>query len=74
MVKTSTEDKAWQAQDDLRTLQAAEEIRKSRPRLNAANTEAKKQMAALNKITKSPPKPKRMQSSTPKAKAKGRKR
>ena len=44
-------DKQWQAQDDLRTLQNADEIRKSKARLNAAQAEAKKQMDALKKVS-----------------------
>ncbi len=74
MAVISNDEKSWQAQSDLHTLQQAEEIRKNRPRLNAANTEAKKQMAALNKITKSPPKPRKARGSAPKARAKGKKR
>ena len=50
--RKSAEDRKWQAQDDLRTLQRAQEIQADRSRLNAAKTEVKNQMAALSKVAK----------------------
>ncbi len=45
-------DKKWQAESDLRTLQAAREIEASRARLSAAKRVADEQMKALSKLTK----------------------
>lgn len=45
-----SEDKKWQAEDDLRTLQRAQEIQKSRSRLSAAKRIAKEQVDALKKV------------------------
>ncbi len=44
------EDKKWEREEDLRTLQRAEEIRKDPKRLQAAKKEAKEKMSALKKI------------------------
>ena len=44
------EHKQWEAQDDLRTLERAEQIRGSAARMRAAQAEAKRQMAALGKV------------------------
>lgn len=43
-------DKNWQAEDDLRTLMRACEIRKDKDRFAAARKLAKKQLADLKKI------------------------
>ena len=72
---TMTEHKQWEAQDDLRTLERAEEIRKSSARMRAAQTEAKRQMAALGKVAgpaKKKAAPKRK--ATVRTRAKARKR
>lgn len=45
-----SEDQKWQAQDDLRTLARAEEIRTDPSRLGAAKREATEQKKALEKI------------------------
>jgi hypothetical protein len=44
------QEKKWQAESDLRTLQAAKEIEASRARLSAAKRIAEEQMKALAKI------------------------
>lgn len=44
------EDKKWRAQDDLRALQRAEEIRKDKERMKAAKECAKEQMNNLKDI------------------------
>jgi hypothetical protein len=46
------EDKAWQARQDLRTLQEAKEIQRDRHRITAAEAEALKQIAAINSVVK----------------------
>lgn len=43
-------EKKWQAEDDIRTLQRAEEIKKDKGRMNAAKQVAKSQMQELKKI------------------------
>lgn len=40
----------WEAQDALRTLQRAEEIRGNKPLMKAATTEAKAQIKALSSV------------------------
>ena len=45
-------DRQWQARDDLRVLQQAQEIQQNRARLARAKAEAEAQMAALAKTTK----------------------
>ena len=50
-MKMSAQEKKWQAEDDLRTLQRAAEIRKDKGRLAAARKCAKEQMAALQKVS-----------------------
>ena len=44
------DEKKWQAQDDLRTLQRAREIEANRSRLAAAKREADAQLKALQKV------------------------
>ena len=43
-------DRKWQAQDDLRTLRQAEEVRVSSGRLKAAQRMADQEMRALEKV------------------------
>jgi len=45
-------EKEFQAQDDLRTLKNAEEIKKSKPRMGAAKKMAKQEMKAIAKVIK----------------------
>lgn len=45
-------EKRWQAEDDLRTLQRADEIKKDTKRMKAAECCAKEQVAALQKVLK----------------------
>lgn len=51
-IRLSAEDKKWQAQQDLRTVQTAAEIQKDPQRMAAALKEAKVQMAALASVGK----------------------
>lgn len=44
------EDTKWRAQDDLRSLQRAEEIRRDKARMRAAQAEAKSQMKQLSTV------------------------
>lgn len=46
------EEKRWQAQDDLRTLQRAQEIQADKRRMAACKTEARTQMATLSRAAK----------------------
>ena len=46
------EEQRWQAQDDLRTLQRAQEIQQNAARMKMAQAEAKAQMQALAKVSK----------------------
>lgn len=46
------EEKRYMAQDDLRTLQRAQEIQSDRKRMAACKTEARMQMASLSKAAK----------------------
>lgn len=48
--KYADEDKKWRAQDDLRALQRAEEIRADKARMAAVKSCATEQMNALKKI------------------------
>lgn len=48
--KISADEKRWRAEDDLRTLQRAEEIKADRSRLSGAQKHAKAQVAALTKV------------------------
>lgn len=50
--KMTTEEKKYQAEDDLRTLRRAEEVKMSKNRLEAAKVIAKQEIKALNKIQK----------------------
>lgn len=50
--RISAEQKRYQAQDDLRTIQRATEIQSDKKRMGAAQKEAQTQMAALGSITK----------------------
>ena len=45
-------DRQWQARDDLRVLQQAQELQQNRARLARAKAEAEAQMAALAKTAK----------------------
>jgi len=45
-----SEERRWQAQDDLRTLQRAQEIQRDNSRMTMAQKEAKAQMAVLTKV------------------------
>jgi len=47
----SWDEKSWQAEDDVRTLVRAAEIRKDGPRLKRAQAKAKEQLAALTAAT-----------------------
>lgn len=48
----SKEEQKWRAEDDMRTLLRAEEIKSDRARLAKASAVAKKQMAAVAKVAK----------------------
>jgi hypothetical protein len=50
MVSMGSQEKKWQAQDDLRTLQRAREIEANRTRLAAAKREADAQLKALKQV------------------------
>lgn len=45
-------DKNWQAEDDMRTLLRAEEIRADGARIRRARAAAKKQLKAVSKVAK----------------------
>lgn len=51
MAPNKTDEQKWQAEEDVRTLVRAEEIRKDKPRLQRATAMAKKQLAALQGVT-----------------------
>lgn len=51
-ISTSDYDKKWRAQDDLRALQRAEEIRRDKSRMSAAKAEAKAEMKRLSSVCK----------------------
>lgn len=51
-MKISKEEQKWRAEDDMRTLLRAEEIKADRARLSKASAIAKKQMAAVAKVAK----------------------
>lgn len=46
----TAQERQWQAQDDLRTLQQAQNVMSDKKRLSAAQKEAAKQSAALAKV------------------------
>ncbi len=50
--RMTAEDKKYQAQSDLRTIQSAAQIQADKGRLSAAQKEAANQMAALASVTK----------------------
>jgi hypothetical protein len=50
--RMTAQDKKWQAQDNLRTIQRAAEVTSNAARLKAAQAEAAQQVAALNKVVK----------------------
>lgn len=52
MARSIGMDKEWQAEDDMRTLVRAEEIRKDPKRLKAAQQLAKKRAEELNALNK----------------------
>ena len=49
---TKTDKQKWEAEEDVRTLVRAEEIRKDKSRLRRATVMAKKQLAALRGVTR----------------------
>ncbi len=51
----TAETKRWQAQSDLRTLTEASTIQGDKSRLRAAQSEGRRQMAALGKTVGKPP-------------------
>jgi hypothetical protein len=50
--RMNASDKRYQAQDDLRTIQRANEIQGDKSRMSAAQKEATNQMAALSSVAK----------------------
>lgn len=48
--RISAVDRKWQARDDLRTLQQAQEIQKDRARVAAATKEAQTQVKAIQAV------------------------
>lgn len=50
--RMTAEDKKWQAQSDLRTIQQAAQIQADKGRMSAAQKEAANQIAALNSVAK----------------------
>lgn len=50
--RISAEEKKWRAQDDLRTMQRAQEVASDPNRLKAAQKEAQDQVKALQKVAK----------------------
>jgi hypothetical protein len=46
------EERRWQAQDDLRTLQRAQEIQRDKSRMGLVQREARSQMEVLSKVAK----------------------
>lgn len=50
--RLTAQDRRWEAQDALRTLQRAEEIMRNKPLLAAAKREATQQVKALTAVTK----------------------
>ncbi len=52
MPKLTTQDKEFQAQDDVRTLKQAEEIKSDKTRLKRAATQAKSEMKTLQKVAR----------------------
>jgi hypothetical protein len=50
--RMTAEDRKWRAQDDLRTLAQAEQVRKDPTRMGAARKEAAAQAKALQKATR----------------------
>ena len=46
------QEKKWQAQDDLRTMQRAAEVKADPSRVKAAQAEAQSQIKALSSVTK----------------------
>lgn len=48
--RMTKEEKDFQAESDLRTLQEADEIRRNKARLNRAKKKAKEMMEALKKV------------------------
>lgn len=52
----SDDERRWRAQSDVRTLKEAEEIRKDKSRMTAAQREAQTQLQAIAQIAKAEPK------------------
>lgn len=48
--KVSPEEKRWRAEDDMRTLMRADEIKADRARMKACADHAKKQASAVAKV------------------------
>lgn len=68
----SVADKRWQAEQDLRAIQEAEEIKSNPARLRAAKIEAQKKLKALKKVAG--PEKKKPAPRKPKQKAKPKKK
>jgi hypothetical protein len=51
-VKVSADEKKWRAEDDMRTLKRAEEIRKDLKRMSAAQECAKKEIETAKTIAR----------------------
>lgn len=50
--RMTAEERRWRAENDLGTLEQAEEIKKDKTRLAAARAAAKRKLAALSKVTR----------------------
>lgn len=50
--RMSADEKSWRARDDLRTIQAAQQIQQDKARMTAAQREAQSQVKALQSIGK----------------------
>lgn len=51
-IQSSSQEKQWQAESDLRILKDAEQIKADASRMRAAQNEAKRQISAINKVAK----------------------
>ena len=56
MAKGLSMEKSWQAEEDMRTLKRAEEIRKDAKRMTAAQTCAQKELESTKTIMRMKPK------------------
>lgn len=59
MAKINKEEQRWQAEDALRTLQRAEQIRKDKKLMASVRTVAKEQMQSIQRIQSVNQKPKK---------------